>query len=68
MGKQEDLEKEINELTDRIRREMPSTYELLMEAPSTIPNNQNENADDFVKSLAKYKNELQEILKKDDNK
>ncbi|RYM33318.1 hypothetical protein ERX46_10260 [Brumimicrobium glaciale] len=66
MEKQEELEREINELTDRLRKEKPSTYEHLMESPSTIPNNQNENSDDFVESLNKYKNQLIEILKKDD--
>ncbi|HLV42331.1 MAG TPA: hypothetical protein VKY37_08635 [Brumimicrobium sp.] len=66
MENKEKLHQEINDLTDRIRKEMPATYEHLMESPQTIPNKQNENSDDFEKALAKYKNQLVEILKKDD--
>ncbi|HLW29815.1 MAG TPA: hypothetical protein VKX29_03085 [Brumimicrobium sp.] len=65
MEKQDELQKEINELTNKLRIERPSTYKLMMESPATIPNSQNKNSDDFVKSLEKYRNELLEILKTD---
>ncbi|HZH86582.1 MAG TPA: hypothetical protein VFD77_04645 [Brumimicrobium sp.] len=63
MDNKDTLQKEINELTNKIRKERPTTYKHLMESPSTVPNSQNKNSDDFVKSLEKYRNELLEILK-----
>ncbi|PWH86881.1 hypothetical protein [Brumimicrobium oceani] len=68
MARKEELQKEINDLTNEIRDKMPSTYKHLMESPGTIPNEQNENSDNFEKLLEKYKNQLIGILKKDDNK
>ncbi|PKR80117.1 hypothetical protein CW751_11470 [Brumimicrobium salinarum] len=66
MGKKEEIQKEINDLTNKIRDEKPGAYKHLMESPETIPNDQNKNSDDFVKSLEKYKNQLEGILTKDD--
>lgn len=68
MTKKEELQREINDLTNEIRDKMPSTYKHLMESPGTVPNEQNENSDNFEKLLEKYRNQLKEILKKDDNK
>ena len=66
MEKKDKLEREINELTDRIRKEKPAVYELLMESPRTVPNEQNKNSDNFDKALERYKNELVELLKIED--
>ncbi len=66
MAKKQDLQNEINELTDKIRKNMPATYKHLMETPDTIPNAQNEDNDNFEKLLEDYRDQLVEILKKDD--
>ncbi|WP_107037951.1 hypothetical protein [Brumimicrobium mesophilum] len=65
MEKKEELEKEINELTNKLRDEKPAVYEHLMESPQTIPNDQNEESDDFIKSLKEYKEQLEQLLNKD---
>lgn len=66
MENKEELQKEINELTNKIRNEKPAVYEHLMESPDTIPNEQNDDSDDFGKLLEDYRNQLIEILKKED--
>ncbi|RFC54958.1 hypothetical protein [Brumimicrobium aurantiacum] len=67
MNKKEALEKEINELTNKLRDEKPAVYEHLMESPQTIPNDQDEESDDFIKALKEYKEQLLNLLG-DDNK
>ena len=64
MVKKEKLEKEINELTNKLRNEKPAIYKHLIEAPDTIPNKQNNNSDDFVKALEGYKEQLVGLLNK----
>lgn len=66
MDKKEELQKEINDLTNKIRNEKPAVYEHLMESPDTIPNEQNDDSDNFGKLLEDYRDQLLEILKKDD--
>ena len=66
MENKEKLEKEINELTDKLRKEKPAVYALLMESPRTVPNEQNKNSDNFDKALERYRNELVELLKIED--
>lgn len=66
MDKKEELQKQINELTNKIRETKPGAYKHLMESPETIPNEQNDDSDDFIKSLEKYKTQLSGILEKDD--
>lgn len=68
MTRKEELQKEINKLTNEIREKMPAKYEHLMESPNTIPNDQDENSENFERLLENYKNQLQEILEKEDNK
>jgi len=63
MEMKDKLEKEINELTNKLREEKPAVYEHLMEAPETIPNEQDE--DSFLTALEKYKGQLLELLNKD---
>jgi len=63
MERQDELQEEINQLTNRLRTEHPALYRFIIESPATIPNNQDKNSHDFVKSLEKYRNQLIEILK-----
>jgi hypothetical protein len=66
MEKKEKLEKEINELTNKLRNTKPSVYKLLVEAPETIPNKQNDNSDDFVMALTQYKEQLEGLLNEEE--
>jgi hypothetical protein len=65
MENKEKLEKEINELTNKLRNENPAVYEHLMESPQTIPNGQDAENDDFIKALSEYKEQLEQLLDKD---
>lgn len=56
----EDLQKEINDLTNKLRNEKPSVYKKLVENPITLPDAQ---SDSFVESLKEYKRNLEELLK-----
>jgi hypothetical protein len=66
MEKKEKLEKEINELTNKLRNTKPSVYKLLVETPETIPNKQNDNSDDFVMALTQYKEQLEGLLNEEE--
>lgn len=65
MEKKEQLEKEIIELTNTLRSEKPAVYKHVMESPQTIPNEQDKESDDFLKALAEYKEQLEQLLNQD---
>ncbi len=55
----EELEKEITELTNKLREQKPSLYKHITENTATLPDKGN---DDFSDALVKYKDYLKELL------
>ncbi len=55
----EELEKEITELTNKLREERPSLYEHITENATTLPDKSNA---DFSEALVKYKDYLEGLL------
>lgn len=56
------LNKEISELTIKLRDEKPEVYKLLAENPTTVPNRANE--DSMLKELRSYRDNLKELISK----
>lgn len=56
-----EIEDEITTLTNKLRSEKPEVYERLLENPQTIPD---ENNEEMLKALEKYRNNLKELLNK----
>lgn len=56
----EKIQKEINELTNKLREEKPTVYKNLIENPITLPDKHEES---FIEGLKQYKSNLEELLK-----
>lgn len=56
-----EVQKEIADLTERLRKEKPEVYKLLMENPQTLLSEKDRA---FEESMMKYKNNLLELLNK----
>lgn len=56
------LNKEISELTIKLKNEKPEVYKLLAENPTTVPNKANE--DSMVNELKSYRDNLKQLINK----
>lgn len=61
MGKA-DLQQEINDLTDKLRKEKPTVYKHLTENPVTLPSDDDIDDVNLVNELRKYRDNLISLL------